>query len=154
MTIIDHFSRRVGSENDRYHTHRVDNIGDMAIDHFVALSGMPLDYYGCDATYHTFKVDNIVFKVLEDPDDGYRSCLGAIDYTEEDKNSIFYKQPISKVKISPWSIGDHDEEDYPVTFGYKIVEEDTGHCWLEFGTQYHDSYYPMFYFQYYPKTSD
>lgn len=147
-----YFSRRISAEDD-YST-SIDQITHMSCDHFLALVGMPLDYYGCDASNHTFKVDNIIFKILEDPDDGYRSCLGAIDYTEEDKkSSTFYRSPISKVNITSYHVlGGPDEE--VIENGYKIIESGTEHCWLVFGTLYHDNYYPSFHFRYFPKTNN
>ena len=51
----------------------------MVYDHFSALHGMSLDYYGADTGSHEFKLDGIIFKVLEDPGDGYRSHLGVIE---------------------------------------------------------------------------
>ena len=121
----------------------------MARTHFQNLTGMELDYYGADAGDHTFKVDDIVFKVLEDPNDGYRSCLGAIDYTDE-HSSIFFRTPIARVCIETyegrnqeWSQGDQ---------GYQLVDIADGHVWLEFGTDNTDDYYPCFVFRHMPKS--
>tara|TARA_Y100000310_G_scaffold156644_1_gene156059 strand:- start:8080 stop:8622 length:543 start_codon:yes stop_codon:yes gene_type:complete len=137
------------------------DIQKMALHHFMTLSGIELDYYGADGGDNTFKVDGIVFKVLEDPSDGYRSMLGAIDYTE-DHDSIFFRTPIAKVKIETYdtsSDADHpdhpdrhlDDDECQVRQGYKLVDVNDGHVWLEFGTDNMDDYYPYFIFRYTPK---
>lgn len=130
----------------------------MALTHFQSLEGAVLEYYGADAGDHTFKVDDIVFKVLEDPDDGYRSHLGAIDYTQA-HDSIFFRTPVARVMIETYDSGhDPDEsqdEDDPfggVKQGYRLVDVDDGHVWLEFGTDNYDDYYPYFVFRHQPKS--
>jgi len=127
----------------------------MARNHFKSLCGVTLEFYGADTGAHTFKIDNIVFRVLEDPEDGYRSCLGTLDYTD-DHNSIFFNTPISRVKIQPYttmgsSKWDSSDENELVGSGYRLVDEEDSHIWLEFGTDYSDDYYPYFLFRYYPK---
>lgn len=120
----------------------------MACTHFLSLVGLELDYYGCDQADNTFKVDEIIFKVLEDPDDGYRSCLGTMDYTRIHRDrptSIFYRKPIATVKIVPF---DDDQMDMR---GYRLIDISDNHCWLEFGTDHHDDYYPTFIFRHTPK---
>jgi hypothetical protein len=136
----------------------------MAQAHFQNLTGMELDYYGADAGDHTFKVDDIVFKVLEDPDDGYRSYLGTIDYTVE-HNSIFFRTAVARVRIETYDSADQDG--YPlrnehgdlddmcnsVKQGYRLVDVTDGHVWLEFGTDNYDDYYPCFIFRHTPKAT-
>ena len=109
---------------------------------------MDLDYYGADSAAHEFNIDKIVFKVLEDPDDGYRSHLGAIEYGAQ-SNSIFFRQPIAKVTIKTY-YGENIEYSQG-NEGYRLVDVDDGHIWLEFGTDNTDDYYPMFVFNHYPK---
>lgn len=155
-----HFSGYFGSEEEDSYGHEpADNIMEMACNHFLSLVGMELDYYGCDQGDNTFKVDEIVFKVLEDPDDGYRSCLGTLDYTKAHRDrptSIFYRQPFAKVKIIAFREHEGDEEDeYGPNdgdkYGYRLIDVEDGHCWLEFGTNHYDSYYPFFIFTHIPK---
>lgn len=137
------------------------SLSHMAQNHFLTLAhaGAELEYYGADSGDQTFKVDGIVFKVLEDPDDGYRSHLGAIDYTDR-HSSIFFRTPIGKVKIEAYDTGadpdDPDKRDetldsYGVDEGYRLVDIADGHVWLEFGTHNYDDYYPMFIFRHNPK---
>jgi len=120
--------------------------------HFMSLIGLELDYYGADAGGNTFKVDDIVFKVLEDPSDGYRSMLGAIDYTNNN-NSIFFQTPIAKVYLKTYDIvNDEDREMSTNEQGYSLVDIVDDHVWLEFGTHNYDDYYPMFIFRHNPKS--
>jgi hypothetical protein len=123
----------------------------MALQHFQNLAGSILDYYGADGGDNTFNVDGIVFKVLEDPNDGYRSMLGTIDYTDQ-HTSIFFKKPISKVRIVIYD-SEKDESEYSYNQGYRLVDVDDGHVWLEFGTHNYDDYYPYFIFRHMPKES-
>ena len=134
-----------------------DTTMEMAQTHFLNLAGLDLDYYGCDEADNTFKVDDIVFKVLEDPDDGYRSYLGTVDYTRDHRDrprAIFFSQPVAKVKIVPFvidpetdvSLGSRGE-----IKGYQLIDSADGHCWLEIGTDYKDDYYPCFIFRHSPK---
>ena len=130
----------------------------MVKQHFMNLAGLELDYYGADSADNTFKVDQVIFKVLEDPNDGYRSMLGAIDYTEE-HNSIFFSSPIAKVRIEMYDtrqgdvIADPDEYSFGSTEaeGYRLVDLTDDHIWLEFGTHNCDDYYPVFIFRHHPK---
>jgi len=129
----------------------------MALKHFQNLEGAILDYYGADSGDNTFKVDDIVFKILEDPNDGYRSMLGAIDYTKQ-HSSIFFSTPIARVKIETYDVDDVPEDDeYNLSSsrdkGYRLVDIDDGHVWLEFGTHNYDDYYPYFIFRHLPKES-
>jgi hypothetical protein len=122
----------------------------MARQHFHNLDGSVLDYYGADTADNTFNVDGIVFKVLEDPSDGYRSMLGAIDYTEK-HTSIFFKRPISRVRIETYDSTSEEAWHAGMNQGYRLVDVGDGHVWLEFGTDNYDDYYPMFIFRHIPK---
>tara|TARA_Y100000310_G_scaffold344748_1_gene459226 strand:- start:2706 stop:3140 length:435 start_codon:yes stop_codon:yes gene_type:complete len=120
----------------------------MARSHFGSLVGSEVDYYGADAGDNTFNIDGIVFKVLEDEDDGYRSYMGAINYTEK-HTSIFFDSPIARVKIIKY---DADNGGYgSLNQGYRLIDVCDGHTWLEFGTDNYDDYYPMFIFRHSPK---
>ena len=124
----------------------------MVYDHFSALHGMSLDYYGADTGSHEFKLDGIIFKVLEDPDDGYRSHLGVIEYGKQSEG-IFFSQPISQVRIELYA-GETGEGIYGTREGYRLVDVTDGHVWLEFGTDNTDDYYPMFVFRHFPKEAE
>ena len=114
--------------------------------HFIALVGSEVDYYGADGAEHTFKVDDVIFKALEDPDDGYRSYLGTINYSEDD-HSIFFRTPIARVRIE----GFDGRVDGVPFHGYRFIDVEDGHMWLEFGTKDFEDYYPYFIFRHVPK---
>ena len=104
-----------------------------------------LDFYG--ATNNKFKVgideDTIIFEVLEDEDDGYRSCLDTVvvsDQTNADKD--FLGKHFAKVCI--------ETIEYNYFKGYAIKDAASDHNWLEFGTDHADDYYPYFVFRYNP----
>ena len=126
----------------------------MATNHFMDMRGLSLDFYGANTGGHTFKIDNIAFKVLLDPEDGYRSCLGTMDYSDNDED-IFFCNCIAKVRIENYTQTrpcDYDKyDDELVQTGYRLVDDEDRHVWLEFGTDFHDAYYPTFVFRYYPK---
>lgn len=96
------------------------------------------NFYGVDNYY--FKIDKYIFEVIEDPDDGYRSCLGDIRLADNTNDLIFFKTPIARVKIL-----EINEENFS---GHKLYDEIHKHTWLIFGTDESDSYYPSFIFYY------
>ena len=150
--MINLFSGKIldWSEVEQYETGKAPNTAlDMALLNFQNLEDSELDYYGADTGDNTFKVDGIVFKVLEDPDDGYRSHLGAIDYTDK-HDSIFFHTPVARVKITVYD--ERVEDGYgQLNHGYRLVDIKDGHVWLEFGTHNYDDYYPCFIFRHFPK---
>jgi hypothetical protein len=120
--------------------------------HFLALVGAEVDYYGADEGDNTFMVDCVVFKAVEDPDDGYRSYLGTINYTE-DHNSIFFRTPIARVRIETFDKElDHENPEKLGDYhGYRFIDVVDDHVWLEFGTRDYSDYYPYFVFRHRPK---
>jgi hypothetical protein len=105
---------------------------------------LPLDrtktykFYGVDN--NSFKLGKQVFEAIEDPEDGYRSCLGSIE-VKDPKGLIFFKTAVDTVKVV-------DAAEYS---GFKLVSVKDGHVWLEVGTDYSDNYYPCFVFTYTPR---
>lgn len=126
----------------------------VARNHFLNLIGAEVEYYGADEAALTFKIDGVVFKVLEDPDDGYRSYLKTVDYTD-DNDSIFFRSPLALVRIETYDDkGADDGADQYMNLanqGYRLVDAIDGHVWLKFGTHNYDDYYPMFVFRHSPK---
>lgn len=102
------------------------------------LVGTKHGFYGVDNNF--FKLGKKVYEAIEDPDDDYRSYLGSIEASDR-KDLIFFKQPVAKVEVIV-SVG-----------GYRLVD-DSGHIWLDIGTDYSDDYYPCFFFTYYPKQKE
>ena len=121
--------------------------------HFASLEGSVMDYYGADEASHEFKVDDIIFRVLQDPDDGYRSHLGVIEYGEQ-SNAIFFRSTLAKVRIEPFTRARAPSPkvwEARAGTGYRFVDVEDGHIWLEFGTDSTDDYYPYFVFRHTPK---
>lgn len=93
------------------------------------------DFYGvCGNTY---KLNDTVWEAIEDEADGWRSYLGSIKSIKND--GIFSDRPIAQVNV----ISSEEYDD-----GYKLVDINTGHVWLEFGTDNSDGWYPCFRFDY------
>ena len=112
------------------------------------LVGIDLDFYGAES--QAFKVDGVVFEVLEDPDDGYRSHMAGV-LARSDRDYNFYDKPFARIQIEKISddVGSQDTDEK--MHGYRLVDVEDGHVWLSFGTEWHDDYYPMFSFSYTPK---
>lgn len=89
-----------------------------------------------------FKLNETVFEAVEDPDDGYRSYLGSVEVIDSD--GIFFSQPLSTVKIVSF--------DEKFDYGYRLIDAEDGHIWLEIGTGDYNDYYPYFIFYYKPKS--
>tara|TARA_A200000159_G_C7117381_1_gene253295 strand:+ start:66 stop:521 length:456 start_codon:yes stop_codon:yes gene_type:complete len=117
--------------------------------HFALMAGLDLEYFGADESSNEFKIDGIIFKVLEDPNDGYRSMLGVIEYGKQ-SDSIFFRQPVGKVRIESYE-GESRDSYNSGCQGYRLVDIEDGHVWLEFGTDNTDDYYPYFIFRHMPK---
>ncbi len=101
------------------------------------------DFYGCDGNF--FKLGDLVFEVVEDEDDGYRSALSEVRQVVPDSKLIFFPNPVARVKVVDVDEGDFD--------GYSLVDADTKHAWLWAGTDNNCQYYPCFVFSYDPDPS-
>ena len=112
------------------------------------LVGIELEFHGAES--QAFMVDGVVFEVLEDPDDGYRSHMAGV-LAHSPKDYSFYEKPFATVRIE--KIDNEEREGVSVErmHGYKLIDTKDSHVWLTFGTQWYDDYYPMFRFQYTPK---
>jgi hypothetical protein len=139
----------VVSESSFFRDWNEGNTQSFARNHFLNLIGAELEYYGADNADSTFKVDGVVFKVLEDPDDGFRSYLKTVDYTD-DHDSIFFRSPLALVRIETYDVRDECGMSQ-ANQGYKLVDVIDKHTWLKFGTHNYDDYYPMFIFSHTPK---
>lgn len=109
---------------------------------FDDLIGKTLPFYGVDN--NRFKIGKYVFEVLEDESDGYRSMLQEILFIPTPNNCIFFKTPVARVKIEV-------VDDLYGLDGYKLIDVNDDHSWLEFGTNNGVQYYPSFVFYYQPK---
>lgn len=101
---------------------------------FENLVGSKADLY-----YHNhsnqFQLGNMVFEVIEDENDGYRSSM---DHVEIVSVTAPKRQKIASIEIKKWDTG---SELY-----YQLTDEN-GFVWVEFGTNYVDDYYPCFIFR-------
>ena len=123
-------------------------------------------FVGCEFDFHgeqsnMVRLNDLVYEFLEDPDDGYRSHLGAVVCTPATDHTGFFSTPIAKVVL----IDSSDEETWPDDWvpparekytdgpfnGFYFVDADDFHVWCQVGTEYHDAYYPMFICRYNPK---
>lgn len=101
------------------------------------------EFYGVIGNH--FKIGNVIFLAVEDPDDGYRSYLDSV-VLEQDSSEIrfiknrFSRKPLARVKVLISGTG-VSEEIY-------IVDADTNHIWLSIYTEDYDDYYPTFRFDY------
>ena len=102
----------------------------------VDLTDLEGNFFG--ALCNQFKIDHLVFEAIEDQDDGYRSMLECVTVNEPSAAFDFFQTPLDHVKILC--------DDF-----YEVISTADGHVWLRFGTDYTDSYYPMFVFEYTPR---
>ena len=112
------------------------------------LVGIDLDFYGAES--QAFKIDGVVFEVLEDPDDGYRSHMAGV-LARSDRDYNFYDKPFARIQIEKISNDVGSQDAVEKMHGYRLVDVEDGHVWLMFGTEWYDDYYPMFRFEYKPK---
>lgn len=96
-------------------------------------------FYG--VSDNCFKIGRKVYEVLENEDDGLRSSLDHVRVVDPDGRP-FFRRALARVTLKV----DH-ERDFE---GWKLVG-DNGHTWLRFGTDFDDTYYPYFVFEYTPK---
>lgn len=93
-----------------------------------------------DLYYHNrvneFQLGRMIFEVLEDENDGYRSTM---DHVEIKTTSAPLGQKLATVEIKK-----HETRDQ---FFYHLVDIVDGHIWVEFGTDNVDDYYPCFIFR-------
>ena len=123
-------------------------------------------FVGCEFDFHgaqddSVRLNNCVYRFLADPDDGYRSHLGAVICSPAKSHTGYFQQPVSRIIL----ISTSQEESWPPEWspppkgeysdgpfhGYFFVDTDDYHIWCQIGTEYHDSYYPCFVARYNPK---
>lgn len=120
------------------------------------LVGGTFDFYGAHS--NQFKLDDLVFEALEDPDDGYRSHFHS--FVLPPKKEIFFPNPIAKIRFEEcdeistvWEKNEYNEHpgDYDRFRGWRLIDIDGKHVWLEIGTKNYNDYYPYFWFYYNPR---
>ena len=108
----------------------------------------PLPFYGVDG--NRFKLGDKTYEAVEDPDDGYRSCLGSVEI-RDDGAGIFFPNPVDTVVVVDIDEPREDGAD-GAPDGWALRSIVDGHTWLVFGTEHYDQYYPGFLFRYTPRT--
>ena len=100
--------------------------------------------HGVDNNHFMLSVpgEKVIFEAVEDPDDGYRSCLECVKISDLPDKLIFFDQPITFVKFR--ISGDSSID------GFEFYDKD-GWIWLRVGTDHQDAYYPVFTFEYSPQ---
>ena len=117
--------------------------------------GQRFYFYGVDN--NRFKLNNTVYEVIENEDDGYRSMLESVIVSEYEiysfitaKDNIFFDTPLTEVTVVKVGESKNDDRWYYSFDGWQLVDDD-GHVWLTVGTDNSDNYYPLFTFRYQPK---
>ena len=127
-------------------------------DEFNCMVGCTFDFHGEQSAM--VRLNDMVYEFLQDPNDGYRSHLGAVACTPASEHTGFFPNSIAKVilvdtnnKLSwPDEWVPPFEEDRDAQFnGFYFIDAVDFHIWCQVGTQYFDAYYPMFFCKYNPK---
>jgi hypothetical protein len=99
-----------------------------------------VDYIGEleDCTAIRFRLDGVVYVAVEDPEDGYRSCMSELKTAApESMRNAF---PPVKVLARLRTIGAYGDQDDVL----ELVDVDSGLVILEAGTAYVYDHYPRF----------
>lgn len=111
--------------------------------------GGTYNFYGVDDL--NFKLEETIFKVVEDQSDGWRSYYDSVEVTDS-TGLIFFQEPIARVTVEEITLYTNEEMDsYVKDLNGFMLKDTEGHVWLAFGTSYYDDYYPRFVFSYNPK---
>lgn len=98
--------------------------------------------FDSDANGIDFSLDGIIYMAFENPDDGYRSYLGALlafkgeAYSLGWKNYEYVRRKVTCVY--------RDKSEYGVAELLDIIDVETGKLWVSVGTDNSDDYYPFF----------
>lgn len=92
-------------------------------------------------TVFNMVLDGTTFSVIEDPEDGYRSAMREIRATDISRVSNMFPP----VKVMGTMSDDEDEHIL------NLIDVETGRVVISVGTEYHDSYYPMFIAEFDPR---
>jgi hypothetical protein len=103
-----------------------------------------------DQSPNCFQLGSVVFEVIEDENDGYRSMMDKVVIKQTDARSSENTVLATVVIKNAISNGD-----WITDFkGYELVDVNTGHSWLRFGTNNTEDYYPSFRFDWTPPTEE
>jgi len=104
-------------------------------------------YYNKDHSTNRFQLGSVIFEVIEDEDDGYRSSMQEVQIIDQnaDRNPGDFLG-IIQIRKNQFDSGNTQET-------WSLVDPMDNHCWLSFGTDNTDDYYPCFIFYYKAKPS-
>jgi len=106
---------------------------------FHKLAGTTASLYHCTLA-NSFQLGSVIFEVLEDEEDGYRSSMKDVQVVNKNASKIGLLAEVSIVSF-----------DTGTKHGYRLVDTSDDYVWLEFGTEDYNDYYPCFMFNTYPK---
>ena len=105
------------------------------------------NYWGEKPNTFAFRLGDKFFLAAENPEDGYRSSLDyIIEIDELPDSSEIINRPVKAYFINK---RDNDSY-YECCEILKIEDIETGHIWLEVGTDNTDDYYPWFVAKWWP----
>lgn len=107
-----------------------------AVDTFVERVKQYGDHFE-DADAIRFRLDGVTYTAVEDPSDGYRSCMGSlfVSPTEKMRNVFTPIRVLGKKK---------EDGRYQKNDTLQLIDVVTGKVVLEVGTDNTDDYYPYF----------
>lgn len=91
--------------------------------------------------YVKFTLDGITYKAVEDPEDGYRSCMNDLEIVT---HSCKFPLPDIEV-ICHYSKGDHGNDDI-----LEFIDVNNRKTFLRIGTENYNDYYPYCVMEYIP----
>ena len=92
-----------------------------------------------DSNVMSFRLDGIVYTAIENPIDGYRSCMRKLSAEDGvDIDNVF--APVEVIARHRRK-GEHNSEEDDVL---EVLDAKTGKAVIEVGTDYMDDYYPYF----------
>jgi len=118
------------------------------------LLNLSYELYGADAQYFKlgYNGKTLVFEVLTDEDDGYRSHFGGLAKVIDDRLTTLKFSPTPLAIINVKQLGSYNTHDYFV--GWTVVSVHNNHEWMKFGTDNADDYYPNCVFEYSPSEQE
>lgn len=109
---------------------------------FDTLVGEKATLFLTPSTANRFQLGSVIFEVIEDENDGYRSAMEAVKIVNDNapKKVLLAEVTIGKTSVINECI-------------YTLIDS-SGHEWLRFGTDNADDYYPSFHFNWSPKETE
>lgn len=97
-----------------------------------------------DCSVCRFRLNGIVYTAIEDPEDGYRSCMASLDVSDAEMTNVFPPVEVLGKHRTKREFGCVDDV-------LELVDTVTGKVVLEVGTDNTDDYYPSFVASFHPE---